>query len=739
MNMTSVKPYFLIIAIAGLFLSFRSEAGVTEKMPCLIPVPQDLKMGEGCFRFSQSTNIRGSRNYPVLYLQEKLNASGLATDPSGQAEEIVFSISPKNGLPEEGYRLEIGEKRIMIESSDNAGAFYAVQTLLQLMPPRIYSGGADIEEWTVPCLEINDYPRFSYRGMMLDVSRTFYDASYIKKHIEWLAYHKINRFHWHLADDNGWRIEIRKHPELTEKGAWRGPDEVIEPSFGSGNKRYGGYYTQKEIREIVRLAAERNIEIIPEIDLPGHSRAIAAVFPEILCPVEGGASVQGETKNVWCVSREENYRLLEDIIKEIASMFPSEYIHLGGDEVALASWKECPSCQKLMKECGYTDENQLLFHFVRRVKGIVEKYGKKLAGWDEIMEDSSIGKDATVYAWRSVGTAEKSVRSGYRTVMQVAEYCYVDMKQSPLERGHNWAGIVTLEKLYSFDPLDKFNFTDEEKENVAGIQGGFWSELGNRPYRFVEYQNYPRTAAIAEIGWSSPESRDYPDFYRRLVTSHYDRMYHQGIAFRLPYPDVKYFEKENAVKVRLPYPSAVVRYTVDGSEPDSDSPVCMSAIVTDSPRKFRFATFFNNDLKSISVGASNIKLFDTLAVCSDVITNMGEHTRFPLSNLKDGNVATYFRSDRKAVPGDYIEYRFGTPLSCSEIIVETGIPDITLYGVTDGYVEYSYNGIDYVKGDTFVDGVAVIRPDQQVKSVRINITGKSDGPVLAVQDLKIVF
>ncbi len=239
---------------------------------------------------------------------------------------IKLEVNPSLNIPEEGYLLNVDEKGITIEAKNSSGIFYGIQSVLQLLPPAVYSGRVTgREEWSVPFVNIEDYPRFSYRGMMLDVSRTFFDYDVIIKYIDWLSYHKINKFHWHLADDNGWRIEIKKYPELTSKGAWRGPGEVLYPSFGSGNKRYGGFYTQDQIKKIVAYAAERNIEIIPEIDLPGHSRAVTATYPDILCRrTDESLSVQGEGKNVWCVSKEPNYEMLENIIKELVRLFPSK-------------------------------------------------------------------------------------------------------------------------------------------------------------------------------------------------------------------------------------------------------------------------------------------------------------------------------------------------------------------------------------------------------------------------------
>jgi hexosaminidase len=455
--------------------------------------------------------------------------------------------------------------------------------------------------WKIPFVSIRDYPRFHYRGMMLDVARQFFDVSTVEQYLDWLSMHKINRFHWHLADDEGWRIEILKYPKLTSVGAWRGPNEALPPSYGSGDKRYGGYYTQKQIKEVVRYAATLHIEIIPEIDLPGHSRAAGAAYPEILCLADTmikSQPAQGDAKNVWCVGNENNFSMLKDILKEVAALFPSKTIHIGGDEVDMSIWQSCPRCLALMKKQNMSKPEELQNYFVRRLEGIIHGLGKQMAGWDEIIEGGDLDPTTSIYAWRSLQRGVASTSKGLPTIIMVGQHYYFDMAQSKYERGHNWAGLVPLEKVYSFDPADQKYFSSEQLRLIQGVQGGIWSELLNEPARFFEYQSYPRICALAEAGWTPQAERNWDDFYTRLTNSHFERMYYMGIAFRVPPPVVLY--KNGTVTARLPYSNAEVRYTNDGSEPDSLSALYQAPIKEFDFTKLRFKTFYKQ-LSSVAI------------------------------------------------------------------------------------------------------------------------------------------
>ena len=346
-----------------------------------VPMPASVQYADASvsapFILDKNVRIEGGEAFNVQYLKDHL---ARLFDPMGDSWATggrTISFVRVKSFPQEGYSLEVTPDRILISASTRTGEFYAVQTLLQMLPPQVYkrAEGPDaqlLRQWKIPCVQIVDAPRFPWRGSMLDVSRSFFSKEYILRHLDWLAYHKINKFHWHLTDDNGWRVEIKKYPKLTAAGAWRGRNEALEPAFNSGEERYGGFYTQNDIREIVAYAADRGIEIIPEVDLPGHSKALAVSYPEVVCRHDADVlSVQGELHNVLCVGREKNYAMLDDIIKEMAALFPSKYFHVGVEEVATDSWKHCAECQKLMKKLGYTDEKQLLGYFTERMEKIL--------------------------------------------------------------------------------------------------------------------------------------------------------------------------------------------------------------------------------------------------------------------------------------------------------------------------------------------------------------------------------
>lgn len=730
--------FSLFFMLSPALLSAREQ---TRHSLDLIPKPQKVEIGEGVFKLNSTTAIVSDDSFNAKYLADILNGStGLGIREGGNKEEsntITLSINPESDIPQEGYLLSVTPEKIVVESSTSKGSFYAIQTLLQLLPPSVYGNPTGDEKWEVPCVRIEDSPRFPHRGLMMDVSRTFFSLDYIYRFLDWMAYHKLNVFQWHITDDNGWRIEIKKYPELTEKGAWRGPGEVLPSAYGSGNKRYGGFYTQKEIKEVIEYAAKRNIEIIPEIDMPGHSKAVISTYPQTGCDNKTHfISINGEVKNVWCVGNEDNYKMLDNIIKEVAALFPSKIIHVGGDEVNMDNWKECSKCRALMKKMKMENPAELQNYFMQKVEAIINKYGKTMAGWDEILDGGTLDPSTRIYSWRSVNKPLEAVERGHQTVLQLSEYYYFDMKQSPAERGHNWAAIIPIERVYSLDPVESCNIPENRKELVLGAQGALWAELLNKPSRFSEYQYYPRTCALAETVWTNQELRDFNDFQTRLEKTHFERLFHMGIAFRVEAPGVTY--KGNRLVVTLPYDWAVVRYTTDGSEPSCTSNIYTGDIVTFEPEKFRFATFYKDLFKSITVTADNI-VPNYIKPETVIETSFGEQRSFPKSNITDYNFNTYWRTERTGVEGDYVTYLFKEPVKCSRITVNTSIPDIDLYGVTDGYVEYTYNGTDWIRGDDFADNSAVIVPQEgkEIKGVKIVFTDTTDALCVALQDLKI--
>ena len=704
-----------------------------------VPRPVSVQYKEGSFILDKNVRIEGGDAFNVKYLKEHL---ARVFDPMGdswnptQGKTSISFVRVKS-FPAEGYSLDVHPESIIITATDKAGEFYAIQTLLQMLPAQVYrrATGPDamlIRQCTLPCVSIVDQPRFSWRGSMLDVSRSFFDKEYILRHLDFLAYHKINKFHWHLTDDNGWRVEIKKYPRLTEVGAWRGPDEALMPAYNSGEERYGGYYTQQDLKEIVAYAAERNIEIIPEFDLPGHSKALAVSYPEVVCKHdEELRSVQGETHNVICVGREKNYVMLENIIKELAAIFPSKYFHVGVEEVVTESWKHCPDCQKLMKKLGYTDEKQLLGYFTGRMEKILAKYGKTLEGWEDIIDGDELSRNDLVLVWHNQNLLQKAIDAGFPAVTQNCYYLYFDMKQSAAERGHTWASIIPVEKVYAFDPLQGLELTPEKEKLVKGLQGGLWTELLFYPPHFSEYQIFPRLCALAEVGWTPQDLRDYADFDARMSRAHFERMWNMGIKFRIPAPEV-----DAQCNVSSPYPNMVVRYTFDGTEPTVNSPVVTGRIVTDQPEKLRFATFYN-DVKSITVSVPGTTRY--LKPATHVSSSLEPARGYSLAVLENYEPDKNFRSSSLPKKGDYVLYTFEEPVSCKRITVQTADPVNNFFGVTQGHVEVSFDGTSFRNAGTFdmYNRVVIESPAQPVKAVKIVVDGPCEGKMLSIQALKI--
>ena len=732
------KQFALMALIALSLLPARVSAQTAGKFD-FVPQPAWVQYSSARpFILDKDVKITGGDAFNVRYLQEHLarvlDYTGDSWNPN--APGTIEFVRTKS-FPAEGYSIQVSDSRILVTATTRAGEFYAIQTLLQMLPPQVYrrvSGpdGMLLRQWEIPAVEIVDQPRFEWRGSMFDVSRTFFDKAYILRHIDWLAYHKINKFHWHLTDDNGWRMEIKKYPKLTQVGAWRGHDEALEPSFNSGEERYGGFYTQEEMKEIVAYAAERNIEVIPEFDLPGHSKALAVSYPEVVCHHDADIkSVQGEVHNVLCVGREKNYVMLDNIIKEMASIFPSKYFHIGVEEVATESWKHCPECQKLMKQMGYTDESQLQGYFAKRMEDILAKYGKTLEGWEDIIPTETLSRKDLVLVWHDQNVVQKALDAGFPVVTQNCYYLYFDMKQTPAERGHSWSTIIDVEKAYSFDPLQNLDLSDGKERLVKGLQGGLWAELLYYPPHFSEYQLYPRLCALAEIGWTPQELRNYADFDNRLARTHFERMWQMGIRFRIPAPEV-----DARGNVRSPYSNMVVRYTFDESEPTVNSPVVTGPVVTDRPEMLRFATFYN-DVKSMTVEVPGARKYLEPAV--HVETSLEARQHYSVENLENYQRDKYLRTAGAPKKGDYLLYSFEEPVSCRRITVQTSDPKNQFYGITDGHVEVLYDGAEAYQavGPFDMYNRVVFSPAQPVKAVRIVVDGPGEGKAVSIQSLII--
>lgn len=563
-----------LAALSGMLLLGCATAeppAPTEKAAiAIIPQPRSVEQGEGYFRWNPKTTFTTDAAWPELARQaaEQLRKQTGLPLPAA-ADGAIALIKDEAVDHAEGYQVEVTPERIAIRASTPAGAFYGLQTLVQLLPPQSAAGPT----WFVPCVKIDDAPRFPYRGMHLDVARHFFPVAVVKQYIDMLAAHKQNRFHWHLTDDQGWRIEIKKYPRLAEVAAYRRETLIghysDEPQRFDG-KRYGGYYTHDEVREVVRYAAERYITVIPEIEMPGHAQAAISAYPELACtpgPFEP-ATKWGVFEDVFC-PKEETFAFLEDVLREVMALFPSEYIHIGGDECPKTRWEQSDFCQQLMQREGLRDEHELQSYFIRRIERFLNANGRKLIGWDEILE-GGLAPNATVMSWRGTEGGIAAAQSGHDVIMTPTSFCYFDYYQDdhpdePLAIG----GLLPLEKVYSYEPIPEA-LTAEQARHILGAQGNVWTEYIPTPEK-LQYMVWPRACAMAEIGWTQPERRNYADFATRL-SYHLPRLRAWGIQAANHLDNVKtevLAGDGQGVRVRLftDAPGNDIHYTLDGSAP----------------------------------------------------------------------------------------------------------------------------------------------------------------------------
>lgn len=501
-----------------------------------------------------------------------------------QIKENGFIRFVKNdSIPMEGYRLEASDNMVKITASTDHGAFYAVQTLRQLMPNSLEDGSFNKTKIKIEAISIKDEPQFQYRGMHLDVGRHMYSVDFVKKYIDLLAMLKMNTFHWHLTEDQGWRIEIKKYPKLQEIAAYR--DETLVGHYSDqphqfDGKPYGGFYTQEEIKDIVAYAKERFVTIIPEIEMPGHSQAAITAYPELGCtgkPIEV-AKKWGVFEEIYC-TKDETFNFLEDVLDEVLGLFPSQYIHIGGDEAPKTRWKNCSHCQARIKGEGLKDEHELQNYFITRMEKYLNSKGRQIIGWDEILE-GGLAPNATVMSWRGTKGAIEAAKSGHNVVMTPTSHCYFDYYQSdnedePLAIG----GFLPLEKVYGFNPIPE-ELSKEEAKYVLGAQGNIWTEYMPTEDE-VEYMAFPRMLAMSEVLWSSPEQKKYPDFVSRLENFH-----RRLEALNINYANHLYeidgnmtSEKGNSFyELKTLTEGKVIRYALDGSEPNINSKIYKSQI-----------------------------------------------------------------------------------------------------------------------------------------------------------------
>ena len=498
---------FSTLLLIGNSCSDRKEIDV-------IPMPRSIEYHSGNFIISPETKF-----YTNLSAESRQALTDYLEGTSLGSVPFAESTTGNNGIElnlcdssivtgNEAYRIEIDKKGVRLSANTETGIFYGLQTLLQLL-----NNG---DNKTLPALTINDSPRFPYRGLHLDVSRHFFDKEFVKKQLNAMAYFKMNRLHWHLTDGAGWRIEIKKYPRLTSFAAWRPFDKLNDWWVGGRTfceqddpRAVGGYYTQDDIREVVAYAAERHITIIPEIEMPGHSEEVLATYPELSC--SGKPYVNAD----FCIGTEKTFEFLENVLLEVIDLFPSEYIHIGGDEASKSSWNTCPRCQKRMADEHLNSVDELQSYMIHRIEKFLNDHGRKIIGWDEIIE-GGLSPTATVMSWRGEEGGIKAVKAGNQAIMTPGKYCYLDAFQdAPNTQPMAIGGYLTLEKVYSFEPVPD-SLSTKEAELILGVQGNVWTEHIPTPEHY-EYMIYPRILALAEIGWSPSEVKKWDNFHTRAL------------------------------------------------------------------------------------------------------------------------------------------------------------------------------------------------------------------------------
>ena len=497
----------------------------------ITPMPVSVKTAKGNFSIDRNTvfvlkggGLEKSVYFLNHYLQQYAGFSLKTSYKHTGANAITLNFERMDNNIPGAYKMNIDSKGIYIAGDKVSGVFHGIQTLIQLLPvDSSHANGKTTVSLPVPYVAITDYPRFAYRGMHLDVGRHLYPLDFIKKYIDYLAYYKYNYFHWHLTEDQGWRIEIKKYPLLTQVGSCR--ERTLVGRYGSNtydSTKYCGFYTQDQIKEIVQYAADRYITIIPEIEMPGHSTAALASYPYLGC-TKGPYKVMdtwGVLDDVYCAGNDSTFTFLQNVLDEVIKLFPSEYIHIGGDECPKERWKTCPLCQKRIKDEHLKDEHALQSYFIQRIEKYLNKKGRRIIGWDEILE-GGLAPNATVMSWRGEEGGIAAAKDHHDVIMTPGTYCYLDHSQTKNEDSITIGGYLPLEKVYSYEPIPK-ELNETDAKHVLGAQGNVWTEYMDNPSK-VEYMIFPRMSALSEVLWSPAKNRNWNDFERRLpgLFNHY--------------------------------------------------------------------------------------------------------------------------------------------------------------------------------------------------------------------------
>ena len=590
------------------FLVMLWNVGFSQPPLPLIPQPKELIRSEGNFKINSKTKIvlkDFSLQKEADLFNQYLNTNygfelSIVSHSQSKTHSIEIQKSDEANRPIGSYQLTIQPTQIKIVSNDNPGVFYAFQTLMQLLPIE------KNKEMVLPCLVIRDEPKYQWRGMHLDVGRHLFPIPFIKKYIDYMAMYKMNTFHWHLTEDQGWRIEIKKYPKLTQVGAWRKRSIIghfRDQKFDT--IPYGGFYSQEAIKEIVAYAQARHITVVPEIEMPGHSQAALAAYPELSCT--GGpfevATKWGILEEVYC-PKDATFQFIENILTEVMDIFPSPYLHIGGDECPKKRWKNCPHCQALIKQEGLKDEHELQSYFIKRIEQFVNSKGRKIIGWDEILE-GGLAPNAAVMSWRGTKGGIAAAKAQHYVVMTPSSHCYFDHYQGePKHEPVAIGGFTPLEKVYSYEPTP-LTLSSEEAQYILGAQGNVWTEYINTPEQ-VEYMTMPRMAALAEVVWGTSNSKNYIDFQNRVI-QHFTLLDKMKVNYSKAVYGIttKVIPSSDKNGVLFVLSSGInhngIRYTTDGTNPTMASQIYTDSIAIKANTIIKAAYFENGKQLSSTI------------------------------------------------------------------------------------------------------------------------------------------
>ncbi len=725
-----MKEIVGFVVIALLFMACgekQYEVKEYNKGIHIVPLPALITQQEGVFKLNKKTtlNVKGTDAESVadFFKKKILNSTGfdLDFDESATKNTITMVVDAASGIADEGYRLLITPDEISILAATGHGLFYGMQSLLQLLPAEIESGEKVSQiNWNIPCVSIEDLPRFKWRGMHLDVCRHFYSVDFIKKQLDVMAMYKLNMLHLHLTEDQGWRIEIKKYPKLTEIGSKR-VDE---------GKEHGGFYTQEQIKDIVAYAAERHIDVVPEIELPGHALAALAAYPEYSCT--GGPfkvrNVWGVEPDIYCAGKEETFEFLENIIDEVTKLFPSQYFHIGGDEAPKSRWKECPLCQARIKAEGLKDEHELQSYFVQRVEKMLLARGKKMIGWDEILE-GGLAESALVMSWRGEKGGIEAATQGHDVIMTPGNWVYLDhyqgsSKVEPVAIG----GYTTLEESYGYEPVPK-ELDKENAKHILGTQGNVWTEYMYTP-ELLEYRVYPRIIALAEVGWTQPEKKDFNGFLSRM-NNQFVRLDLHNINYHIPQPEgpintIAIADKGTTLEFTTTRPIDMY-YTLDGTVPTLQSQKYSAPFKVDKSTTLKIRTA----LVSGKMGA--------VRIISVVKQNPIEAVKVDAKNsglklkIADGE----FYSVKEIAGIKKWEEKIAKEYTTTNRMFDYHHPSV---GIFEGYINIPEDGIYQFSSnmdELYVGGVLLISNDGEVKRF-----SRNDASIVlkkGLQPVKMVF